>query len=139
MKNIKIDFSDVEKVINEITDKHADQIKNNESFQALLNKLSEENDKRWGVVEDLVKLIEGVNKQVDTTIEHSITLRKMVGVIETRLSALEIAVAHIEKGNEKYIEWNDNLQSQIDTLAGELTILELLSSNTTTFSDKKEK
>ena len=133
MKNIKIDFSDVEKVINEITDKHADQIKNNESFQALLNKLSEENDKRWGVVEDLVKLIEGVNKQVDTTIEHSITLRKMVGVIETRLSALEIAVAHIEKGNEKYIEWNDNLQSQIDTLAGEL------SSNTTTFSDKKEK
>ena len=132
MKNIKIDFSDVEKVINEITDKHADQIKNNESFQALLNKLSEENDKRWGVVEDLVKLIEGVNKQVDTTIEHSITLRKMVGVIETRLSALEIAVAHIEKGNEKYIEWNDNLQSQIDTLAGEL------SSNTTTFSDKKE-
>ena len=133
MKNIKIDFSDVEKVINEITDKHADQIKNNESFQALLNKLSEENDKRWGVVEDLVKLIEGVNKQVDTTIEHSITLRKMVGVIETRLSALEIAVAHIEKGNEKYIEWNDNLQDQIDTLAGEL------SSNTTTFSDKKEK
>ena len=47
-------------------------------------------------------------------------LQEIIDVIPTRISDLEIAVADIEKGNKKWLELIDNLQGQIDILAGEI-------------------
>ena len=129
---MEFDFSDVEKVINEITEKHADKIRDNEVFAQLLNKLSESNDKKNAILEELATACKMNYEYTKEVLKHSKNLSSIVRLIDTRLSALEITVAHIEKGNEKWLEYVDNLQDQIDILAGELSEI------TTTFPIKKE-
>ena len=109
----KVDFSDVKKVIDKITEEHYEKIKDNESFEQLLNKIAEENDKKNALIEEIVEATGLLHKQIQNCNEYS-------RLNSTRISALEIAVAHIEKGNEQYIKWNDNLQSQIDILAEDI-------------------
>ena len=113
MTGLKVDFSDFKKVIDKITEEHYEKIKDNESFEQLLNKLAEENDKKNALIEEIVEATGLLHKQVQNCNEYS-------RLNNTRISALEIAVQHIEKGNEKWLELIDNLQSQIDILAEDI-------------------
>jgi len=65
------------------------------------------------ILRDLAELADGKNAIIEELI-------KITKNLNTRLSALEKAVTHIEKGNEQYIKWSDNLQDQIEILAGKI-------------------
>ena len=106
---MKIDFSDLEKTLNELVEKHSDKIKDNESFVQLLNKLSKSNDDKNAIIEEMAEVMKLMQEQITSSFTYS-------KLLNTRLSALETAVAHNEKGNEKWLELVDNLQGQIDIL-----------------------
>ena len=110
MNEIKVDFTDLEKVINEITKKHYEKIKDNENFHQLLSKLAKSNDEKNAILEEMVETDEAIMK-------YTKNLSSIVKLIDSRLSTLEIAVQHIEKGNKKWLELIDNLQGQVDILA----------------------
>ncbi len=112
---MEFDFSDVKKTIDEL-------IVERKRIDA----------EKTDILEELATACKMNYEYTKEVLKHSKNLSSITRLIDTRLSALEITVAHIEKGNEKYIEWNDNLQDQIDTLAGKL------SEKTSTFPIKKE-
>jgi len=100
-------------VIEEIFDKHQEQIEKNESFQQLLTKLAEENDLRWNIVQELCNIVKSF---------HEIGLEQLsiIRAIAHIGSANEIALREMEKKTEKHIKWSDNLQDQIDILAKDI-------------------
>ena len=112
---MEFDFSDVKKTIDELV--------------AERKRIDAE---KTDVLEELATACKMNYEYTKEVLKHSKNLSSIVRLIDTRLSALEITVAHIEKGNEKWLEYVDNLQDQIDILAGELSEI------TTTFPIKKE-
>lgn len=109
---MKADFNDFKRTLDELVEKHSDKIKDNESFMQLLNKLSKNNDKKNEIIKELVKSITLMHEQIQRSFEYS-------RINNTRLSALETAVSHIEKSNEKWLELINSVQEQIDTLVEE--------------------
>tara|TARA_Y100000034_G_C6880489_1_gene403408 strand:+ start:1391 stop:1762 length:372 start_codon:yes stop_codon:yes gene_type:complete len=107
-------------ILREISKKHKNEIKNNESFAQLLNKISQENDKKNDILKKLAEAGEANYKYSKDTMDYAIMLKSMVMNVDTRLSALDIAFRHVEEQNEKLLELTDNLQQQIDTMAYDL-------------------
>ena len=110
------------KVLKEITEQHSEKIKNNESFAQLLNKISQENDKKNKILEELANASKMNYEYSKGNMDYAVTLKSMIMNVDTRLSALEIATAHIEKDNEKWMKLVDNLQQQIDTMAYDIYV-----------------
>tara|TARA_Y100000310_G_scaffold246228_1_gene251415 strand:+ start:148 stop:525 length:378 start_codon:yes stop_codon:yes gene_type:complete len=114
--------NDVGKILKEITEQHSEKIKNNESFAQLLNKISQENDKKNEILEKLANASKMNYEYSKGNMDYAVTLKSIIMNVDTRLSALEIATAHIEKDNEKWMKLVDNLQQQIDTMAYDIYV-----------------
>ena len=78
-----------------------------ETMQSILEKLAKSNDDKNRVLEDMAEALVNLNTRISNAMSY-------IKTNETRLSALEIAVQHIEKENEVVEEnspmkkWNPN-------------------------------
>ena len=109
--------------LDEITKKHADKIKDNEKLQQHFNNLSKENDKKNTILKELANASKLTYEYAVDVMEYASTLSNIVLSVDKKLSALEITINRIEKGNHHALKLFDNLQDQIDTLAGEIAEL----------------
>ncbi len=86
-------------------------MENKETIQLLLEKLAIESNKKSELIEDIIGVCETQQKMLERTAESIRLLNNIV-------SANGIALTNAEKDFRNGIKLIDNLQDQIDTLAG---------------------
>jgi len=107
---LEADFGNIVEVINEIMENHSDKIKGNQAFTDLLHKLSEENDKKNAVLEDMAEAIKMLSEQVDNCFKHYKDLMKLAE-LNSKTNEYQ------DKDIKTLLDLIDNLQGQVDILA----------------------
>jgi len=86
---------------------------NKDTIQLLLEKLVIESDKKSELIEDIVKVCNDQHKMI----ENNMTQIKLLSTI---VNANELTLNNAEKDFKNSVKLIDNLQEQIDILAGDL-------------------